>query len=156
MPSRRGHCSFEGSRNCLATAYRALSASAATSLPPLNLLLAYFAISDQRIHTCLCQPLPCAVHAKAEGLGLNPILATMPLVIVGAGLPYRLAIGMLGRSHPSGKGEYKNGNKQGAAHLVTIRADLSRTNKRPKSEIVRSILFAFVTEAGVACGAETS
>ena len=91
--------------------------SAATSLPPLHLLLANFAISDQRIHACLRQPLPCAVHAKAEGLGLNSIFATMPLVIVGASLPYRLAIGMLRRSDPSGKREYKNGHKQGAAHL---------------------------------------
>ena len=74
---------------------------AATSFAPLDLLLANLTISDQRIHTRLRQPLPCAVHAKAESLGLNSILATKSLVIVGASLLYPFAIGML-RSSPLG------------------------------------------------------
>ena len=81
---------------------------AATSFAPLDLLLANLTISDQRIHTGLRQPLPCAVHAKAESLGLNSILATKSLVIVGASLLYSFAIGIMLRSSPDGrKGEPK-------------------------------------------------
>jgi hypothetical protein len=89
---------------------------AATSFAPLDLLLANLTISDQRIHTRLRQPLPCAVHAKAESLGLNSILATKSLVIVGASLLYPFAIGML-RSSPDGrKGEPKKGDEETAIH----------------------------------------
>jgi hypothetical protein len=85
---------------------------AATSFAPLDLLLANLTISDQRIHTRLRQPLPCAVHAKAESLGLNSILATKPLVIVGATLLYPFAIGMLSRSHAGRESEPNEGDDE--------------------------------------------
>ena len=91
-------------------------ALAAASFAPLNLLLANLASSDQRIHARLRQPLPCAVHAKAQGFGFNPILATMPLVIVGASLLHCFAIGMLGKSHPGRKSETKDGEEETAVH----------------------------------------
>ena len=73
----------------------------ATSLPPLNLLLANLAGGDQRVHASLREPLTGAVHAKAERLGFNSVLATMLLVILGASLLHCLAIGMLRRSYAS-------------------------------------------------------
>jgi hypothetical protein len=85
--------------------------------PPLHLLLANLTISNQRIYTSLRQPLSCAVHAKAEGFGFNPILATMPLVIVGASRLDAFAIGMLRSSCHGGNGEPNEGDEETGVHL---------------------------------------
>jgi hypothetical protein len=93
------------------------ASSPSTSFAPLNLLLANLTISDQRIHTRLRQALPGAVHAKAESFGFNPILATMPLVIVGASLLNSFAIGMLRGSRAGRKGKPNKGHEETAIHF---------------------------------------
>ena len=70
----------------------------ATPFPPLNLLLADLARSQQSINAALREPLPCFIHTKAKCLGFDAILTTMALVIIGTGFLHGLAISVLGRS----------------------------------------------------------
>jgi hypothetical protein len=76
----------------------------ATPFPPFNFLFANLTRSDQSIHARLRQSLACAIHAEAQCISFDSILAAMRLVIIGARLLHRFAIGMLGkrRSAPSG------------------------------------------------------
>jgi hypothetical protein len=91
--------------------------SATTLLPPLNFLLANFAISNQRIDARLRQPLPGTVHAQAESFCFNPVLTTMPLVVIGASLLHRFAVGMLSNGDAAPNGETKDGNEQTTKEL---------------------------------------
>ena len=50
------------------------------------LLLADLASIDQGVNAGLRQAVARFVHAKAKGLGFDPVLAAMLVIIVGAGL----------------------------------------------------------------------
>jgi hypothetical protein len=99
-----------------------LEKSSPSLLAALNLRLADLASIDQGVNAGLRQAVARLVHAKAKGLGFDPILPAMFVIIVGASLLHCLAVsvGVLSRGSANGEGEDGRGDQPVDANFHQI------------------------------------